>query len=97
MDGVFPLNESLAIGPSRDKLRALQLLAREGIGLPVTAFAHGPRGAEDVIKEVGGTPCVIKLLQGAQGKGVILAETAASARSIIEALGAGHRMGRTDV
>ncbi|HEX2336170.1 MAG TPA: 30S ribosomal protein S6--L-glutamate ligase, partial [Hyphomicrobiaceae bacterium] len=64
MQGVFPLNESVAIGRSRDKLRALQLLAREGIGLPVTAFAHGPRRAEDVIKEVGGTPCVIKLLEG---------------------------------
>src|SRR5204863_5627454 len=60
MQGVFPLNESVAIGRSRDKLGALQILAREGIGLPVTAFAHGPRRAEDVIKEVGGTPCVIK-------------------------------------
>ena len=56
VQGVFPLNESVAIGRSRDKLRALQLLARDGIGLPVTAFAHGPRRAEDVIKEVGGTP-----------------------------------------
>src|SRR5262245_14694337 len=79
MQGVFPLNESVAIGRSRDKLRALQLLAREGIDLPVTAFAHDPRRAEDVIKEVGGTPCVIKLLEGTQGRGVILAETAASA------------------
>jgi ribosomal protein S6--L-glutamate ligase len=90
MQGVFPLNESVAIGRSRDKLRALQLLAREGIGLPVTAFAHGPRLAEDVIQEVGGTPCVIKLLEGAQGRGVILAETAASARSIIEAFSAAN-------
>ncbi len=88
MQGVYPLNESVAIGRSRDKLRALQLLAREGIGLPVTAFAHGPRRAEDVIKEVGGTPCVIKLLLGVHGKGVILAETAASAKSIIEAFSA---------
>ncbi len=85
MQGVYPLNESVAIGRSRDKLRALQLLAREGIGLPVTAFAHGPRKAEDVIKEVGGVPCVIKLLEGTQGMGVILAETVASAKSIIEA------------
>ncbi len=88
VQGVFPLNESVAIGRSRDKLRALQLLARDGIGLPVTAFAHGPRRAEDVIKEVGGTPCVIKLVEGAQGRGVILAETAASAKSIIEAFSA---------
>src|ERR671926_11658 len=50
VQGVFPLNESVAIGRSRDKLRALQLLARDGIGMPVTAFAHGPRRAEDVIK-----------------------------------------------
>ncbi|HJU33267.1 MAG TPA: 30S ribosomal protein S6--L-glutamate ligase [Hyphomicrobiaceae bacterium] len=90
VQGVFPLNESVAIGRSRDKLRALQLLAREGIGLPVTAFAHGPRRAEDVIKEVGGTPCVIKLLEGTQGRGVILAETAASAKSIIEAFSAAN-------
>jgi ribosomal protein S6--L-glutamate ligase len=90
MQGVFPLNESVAIGRSRDKLRALQLLAREGIGLPVTAFAHGPKRAEDVIKEVGGTPCVIKLLEGTQGRGVILAETAASAKSIIEAFSAAN-------
>lgn len=88
MQGVLPLNESVAIGRSRDKLRALQLLASEGIGLPVTAFAHGPHRAEDVIQEVGGTPCVIKLLEGTQGRGVILAETAASAKSIIEAFSA---------
>jgi len=90
MQGVFPLNESVAIGRSRDKLRALQLLAREGIGLPVTAFAHGPRYAEDVIREIGGTPCIIKLLEGTQGRGVILAETAVSARSIIEAFSAAN-------
>lgn len=90
IQGVFPLNESVAIGRSRDKLRALQILAREGIGLPVTAFAHGPRKADDVIKEVGGVPVVIKLLEGAQGVGVILAETEASARSIIEAFSAAN-------
>src|SRR5262245_9004782 len=90
VQGVFPLNESVAIGRSRDKLRALQLLAREGIGLPVTAFAHGPRRAEHVIKEVGGTPCVINLLEGTQGRVVILAETAATARSIIEAFSAAN-------
>jgi ribosomal protein S6--L-glutamate ligase len=90
MQGVYPLNESVAIGRSRDKLRALQLLAREGIGLPVTAFAHGPQKAEDVIKEVGGVPVVIKLLEGTQGMGVILAETEASAKSIIEAFSAAN-------
>ena len=90
IQGVYPLNESVAIGRSRDKLRALQLLAREGIGLPVTAFAHGPRKAEDVIKEVGGAPCVIKLLEGTQGMGVILADTFPSAKSIIEAFSAAN-------
>jgi ribosomal protein S6--L-glutamate ligase len=90
MQGIYPLNESVAIGRSRDKLRALQILAREGIGLPVTAFAHGPRKAEDVIKEVGGVPVVIKLLEGTQGMGVILAETEASAKSTIEAFSAAN-------
>ena len=90
IQGVYPLNESVAIGRSRDKLRALQLLARRGIGLPVTAFAHGPKHAEAVIKEVGGAPVVIKLLEGTQGMGVILAETAASATSIIQAFSAAN-------
>ena len=90
MQGVYPLNERVAIGRARDKLRALQLLAREGIGLPVTAFAHRPRNAEDVIKEVGGAPVIIKLLEGTQGIGVILAETDASAQSIVEAFSAAN-------
>lgn len=90
MQGVFPLNESVAIGRSRDKLRALQLLARAGIGLPVTAFAHKPKRAESVIKEVGGAPVVIKLVEGTQGMGVVLAETEASAKSIIEAFSAAN-------
>lgn len=90
MQGVFPLNESVAIGRSRDKLRALQILARDGIGLPVTAFAHGPRKAETVIEEVGGVPVVIKLLEGTQGMGVVLAETEASAKSVIQAFSAAN-------
>ena len=83
--GVYPLNESVAIGRSRDKLRCLQLLARRGIGLPVTAFTHDPRQAEDIIDLVGGPPVVIKLLEGTQGIGVLLGETAKSAKSVIEA------------
>jgi ribosomal protein S6--L-glutamate ligase len=90
MQGVYPLNESVAIGRSRDKLRALQLLARAGVGLPATAFAHGPRKAEDVVMEVGGAPVVVKLLEGTQGVGVILAETEASAKSIIQAFSAAN-------
>jgi ribosomal protein S6--L-glutamate ligase len=68
----------------------LQLLARAGIGLPVTAFAHGPKKAEHVLREVGGAPVVIKLLEGTQGMGVVLAETDATARSIIEAFSAAN-------
>ncbi|MFV0298107.1 MAG: 30S ribosomal protein S6--L-glutamate ligase [Hyphomicrobiaceae bacterium] len=90
MQGVYPLNESVSIGRSRDKLRALQLLARAGIGMPNTAFAHRPRKAAEVVAEVGGAPVVIKLLEGTQGMGVILAETDASARSTIEAFSAAN-------
>ncbi|MCP5152063.1 MAG: 30S ribosomal protein S6--L-glutamate ligase, partial [Chromatiales bacterium] len=85
MMGVYPLNESVAIGRSRDKLRALQLLAREGIGLPVTAFAHDTKEAEELITTVGGPPVVIKLIEGTQGIGVVLGETMNSAKSVIEA------------
>jgi len=84
---VYPLNESVAIGRSRDKLRSLQLLARRGIGLPVTGFAHSTQFADDLIDMVGGAPVVIKLLEGTQGVGVVLAETASSARSVIQAFG----------
>lgn len=85
MTGVYPLNESVAISRSRDKLRSLQLLARKGIGLPVTAFAHSPDDVEDILQMVGGAPVVIKLLEGTQGIGVVLAETKKAAESVIEA------------
>jgi len=85
MMGVYPLNESVAIGRSRDKLRCLQLLARDGVGLPVTAFANDTTRTDDVIAMVGGAPVVIKLLEGTQGIGVVLGETHKSARSVIEA------------
>ena len=85
MMGVYPLNESVAIGRSRDKLRSMQLLARDGIGLPVTAFAHDTKMTDEVIDIAGGTPVVIKLLEGTQGIGVVLAETPRSAKSVIEA------------
>ncbi|MGA4603614.1 30S ribosomal protein S6--L-glutamate ligase, partial [Ectopseudomonas hydrolytica] len=70
MMGVYPLNESVAISRSRDKLRALQLLSRKGIGLPVTGFAHSPDDIPDLIQMVGGAPLVIKVLEGTQGMGV---------------------------
>lgn len=85
MMGVYPLNESVAIGRSRDKLRSLQLLARDGIGLPVTTFAHDPKQTEEVLKVSGGAPVVIKLLEGTQGIGVVLADSDRSAKSVIEA------------
>lgn len=83
--GVWSLNDSVAIGKSRDKLRSMQVLARKGIGLPVTAFAHSTQYTDDMIEMVGGAPIVIKLLEGTQGLGVVLGETHTSARSVIEA------------
>lgn len=85
MMNVFPVNESVAITRSRDKLRSAQLLARKGIGLPVTGFANNPDDIEDLISEVGGAPLVIKLLEGTQGIGVVLAETHKAAESVIQA------------
>ena len=85
MMGVWPLNESVAIGRSRDKLRSLQILSREGLGLPVTGFANSARQAEEVIRMVNGPPVVIKLLEGTQGIGVVLGETMSSAKSVFEA------------
>jgi ribosomal protein S6--L-glutamate ligase len=84
MMGVYPLNESVAISRSRDKLRSLQLFSRKGIGMPVTGFAHRPDDVDDLIKMVGGAPLVIKLLEGTQGIGVVLAETQKAAESVIE-------------
>jgi ribosomal protein S6--L-glutamate ligase len=85
MMGVYPVNESVAIVRSRDKLRALQLLSRKGIGLPRTGFAHSTQHTKELIKMVGGAPLVIKLLEGTQGRGVVLAETSKAAESVIDA------------
>lgn len=85
MTGTYSLNESVAISRSRDKLRSLQLLSRKGIGMPRTGFAHHPDKIDDLIKNVGGAPVVIKLLEGTQGIGVVLADTQKAAESIIEA------------
>ncbi len=85
MMGAYTLNESVAISRSRDKLRSLQILARAGIGLPVTGFANAPGDTADLIRLVGGAPLVVKLLEGTQGKGVVLAETQKAAESLIEA------------
>ncbi|MDH3329320.1 MAG: 30S ribosomal protein S6--L-glutamate ligase [Desulfobulbaceae bacterium] len=85
MMGTYSVNESVAITRSRDKLRSLQLLARQGIGLPVTGFAHSTKYTNDLINLVGGSPLVIKMLEGTQGIGVVLAETNKAAESVIEA------------
>ncbi len=85
MMGCYSVNESVAITRSRDKLRSMQLLSRKGLGLPITAFAHSPDDVNSLIQEVGGAPLVIKLLQGTQGRGVVLAETKKAAESVIQA------------
>lgn len=85
MMGVFVANESQAISRSRDKLRSLQLLARDGVGLPVTGCAHSTKDIDGVISLAGGTPLVVKLIEGTQGVGVILAETKKAAQAVIEA------------
>jgi ribosomal protein S6--L-glutamate ligase len=85
MMGVYALNESVAIGRSRDKLRSLQILSRKGLGLPRTSFAHSIQMTSSLIELVGGAPLVVKLLEGSQGKGVVLAETLQGAESVIDA------------
>lgn len=85
MMGVFATNDSQAITRSRDKLRAQQLLARSGVDLPATTFAHDARHSRGLIDRVGGTPVIIKLLEGTQGVGVVLAETRKAAESVIGA------------
>lgn len=85
MMGVYSVNGSTGIVNSRDKLRALQFLSQQGVGLPITGFAHAPDDIGDLIKMVGGAPLVIKLVEGTQGIGVVLAETETAAESVIEA------------
>jgi ribosomal protein S6--L-glutamate ligase len=83
--GTFSINPSIAITRSRDKLRSLQLLSRKGIGLPITGFANSPSDVDDLIQMVGGAPLIIKLIEGTQGVGVVLAETLNAAESVIQA------------
>ncbi len=83
--GAFCLNDSVSVARSRDKLRSLQLLSNNGIPMPTTGFANSPVDTAEIIKMVGGAPLVIKLLEGTQGKGVVLAETGKAAESVINA------------
>lgn len=82
---VFTATESQALVRSRDKLRSLQILARAGLGLPKTAFTNYSKDVKSIIKNVGGAPLVIKLLEGTQGVGVVLAENNNAAESVLEA------------
>lgn len=84
MMGTFCLNSSIAITRSRDKFRSLQFLSRKGIDLPITGFAHSPDDINDLIQMVGGPPLIIKLIEGTQGIGVVLAETKKAAESVIQ-------------
>ena len=83
--GAYCLNRSIGVAKSRDKLRSLQLLSRDGIPMPKTGFADSPLDTKDLIKLVGGAPLIIKLLEGTQGKGVVLADTNKAAESVINA------------
>ena len=82
---VFTPVEFVALGRSRDKLRSLQILSRAGLGMPKTAFTNYSKDVANVIQQVGGAPVVIKLLEGTQGVGVVLAETDQAAESVLEA------------
>ena len=82
---VFSAIESQALMRSRDKLRSLQILSRSGLGLPKTVFTNYSKNVKEIIKGAGGAPVVIKLLEGTQGLGVVLAETDNAAESVIDA------------
>ena len=84
--GLQSLNSAEAISCSRDKLLASQLFVRHGLNVPVTGFANSPLDTKDLIKMVGGAPLIVKLLEGAQGRGVVLAETQKAAESVINAM-----------
>ncbi len=83
--GVYSVNESVALSRSRDKLRAHQLLARKGVGMPITSYAHSANATADLIQFVGGAPLIVKIIESTQGKGVLLAETNKAAESLINA------------
>ncbi len=84
--GTYTINPSIAITRSRDKLRSQQLLAMKGIDMPTTGFAHAPEDINALIKIMGGAPLVIKLIEGTQGMGVVLAETKKAAENVVQTL-----------
>lgn len=83
--GVYSVNESIAITRSRDKLRAHQLLARKGVGMPITSYAHAADATDELIQSVGGAPLIVKVIESTHGNGVVLAETNKAAESLISA------------
>ncbi len=83
--GVYSVNESIAITRSRDKLRAHQLLARKGVGMPITSYAHSVDATDEIIQSVGGAPLIVKIIESTHGNGVVLAETNKAAESLINA------------
>lgn len=84
--GIYTINRSIGITRSRDKLRSLQLLARKGVNLPATGFAHAHGNIHDLMGIVGGPPFIIKLIEGTQGIGVVLVETEKTAESVLQAM-----------
>ncbi|MDB5163657.1 MAG: Alpha-L-glutamate ligase, RimK family [Candidatus Saccharibacteria bacterium] len=85
MQGVFSASSSLAINRTRDKLRATQILARAGVGIPKTVFARETADLDDVIEQAGGVPLIIKVARGTHGNGVVLAETKSAAKAVMQA------------
>ncbi len=85
MMDVFSVNRSISIVRSRDKLRSMQMLAGAGLGLPKTAFTNFSKEEKKIIQQLGGAPLIIKLLEGTQGLGVVLADTQKAAQSVVEA------------
>jgi len=83
--GIYSVNASIAISRSRDKLRAHQLLARKGVDMPVTGYAHSADATDDLIAFVGGAPLIVKLMESTHGKGIVLAETDKGAEGVINA------------
>lgn len=83
--GVYSVNESIAISRSRDKLRAHQILARKGVGMPITGYAHSTNATDELIEFVGGAPLIVKIMESTHGAGVVLAETKKAAESVIDA------------
>lgn len=85
MQGVFTTSSSIAINRSRDKLRSVQILARAGVGIPKTVFARESADLDDILEQVGGAPCIIKVARGTHGNGVVLAETPKAAKAVMQA------------